>query len=116
MHRLRSEIMRICPNCEHVDHPYWRHVRWSYWIDFCFFREFEEIQPDLAKHLIPGSVLKDKHFIYRRTSNGAKDVIQRKALIDYGEQWNIPMEHVPHEEIAFNRYAKKLENKKITEF
>jgi hypothetical protein len=83
--------MRVCPECGHVDPPEWRHSRYSYWIDFCDIDHFKALHPELHKRLMSGEKLvEDRYYIYRLTKN--KSRVERKALVDYGYQWNIPME------------------------
>jgi len=84
--------MRVCPKCEYVDPPEWRHSKFSYWIDFCLFSDFERLEPELAKQLKDGKkVVQDKLYLYRATRSLTK--VHRKAKADYGPQWQIPMEH-----------------------
>jgi len=83
--------MRVCPKCGFVDPPEWRHSRYSYWIDFCKTEDFKCLEPEMAKELLNGKkTVEDKNYVYRMTKNGRR--IERKALVDYGYQWNIPME------------------------
>ena len=85
--------MRVCPKCGHIDPPQWRHSKYSYWIDFCEIGHFIELEPLLASRLLKGEKLvEDKDYIYRLTKNKSK--VERKALVDYGYQWNIPMEKI----------------------
>lgn len=79
--------MRQCPKCGYVDPPYWRHSRYSYWIDFTEYENWLYMGfPEIQK----GQKYEDEYFVYRRNKTGRK--VHRKAKIDYGEQWNIPME------------------------
>ena len=48
------------------------------------------MHPELVAVLEEQGHAKDKHFIYRLTKN--KRRVERKAIVDYGEQWTIPME------------------------
>ena len=94
--------MRVCPKCGYIDPPEWRHLRWSYWIDFCTREDFSRLQPNIMARLLNGEKLaKDKAEIYIYRLSGSNN-IHRKALIDYGEQFSIPMEHhqyrtIPHD-------------------
>ena len=88
--------MRVCPKCGYVDPPEWKHHRWSYWIDICHIEEFKVLQLELANRLLKGEKLvEDKNYIYRLYAKG-RQFVQRKALIDYGYQWEPPMEPVNH--------------------
>jgi hypothetical protein len=83
--------MRVCPHCGYIDPPEWRHSKYSYWIDFCEIGHFKEMEPELAKRLLDGiKLVEDKNYIYRLTKNKTK--VERKALVDYGYQWSVPME------------------------
>ena len=85
--------MRVCPECGHIDPPEWRHSRYSYWIDFCLKEDFVKMHPKLAKELLSGEkMVEDKNYVYRKTKNDRR--VERKALVDYGYQWIIPMERV----------------------
>lgn len=82
--------MRVCPKCGHVDPPEWRHMRWSYWIDFCTMEDFQRLKPILAERLNNGEKLvEDEYYVYRLSRS---HVVHRKALVDYGPQFSIPME------------------------
>jgi len=85
--------MRVCPKCKYVDPPEWRHSKFSYWIDFCLWEDFKKLKPELAKDLEnhPMAVIEDEDYLYRLTKN--KSRVHRKAKVDYGYQWQIPMEH-----------------------
>jgi len=50
----------------------------------------------LAQRLLKGEKLVDDElYVYRLSGkNGYARMVHRKAKIDYGEQFNIPMEHV----------------------
>jgi len=84
--------MRVCPKCGYVDPPEWRHSRFSYWIDLCNWIDFKKLHLELAKELErnPKIVVEDKNYLYRveKTMN----FVFRKAKVDYGNQWQIPME------------------------
>ena len=82
--------MRVCPKCGFVDPPEWKHSKYSYWIDNCLFEDFQQLNPELAKELEKAGNARDIYYIYRLTKN--KYRVERKALVDYGEQWTIPME------------------------
>ena len=84
--------MRVCPKCGYVDPPEWRHSKYSYWIDFCEVYGFEKLYPKLHTELVRGvKLVEDKYYLYRITKNKGK--VERKAKVDYGDQWNIPMEN-----------------------
>ena len=82
--------MRVCPKCGYVDPPEWRHSRYSYWIDFTEFENFKRLNPELAENFKKGTKKQDENFVYRR--NKSTGNVERKAKIDYGGQWTIPME------------------------
>lgn len=82
--------MRVCPKCGFIDPPQWKHSKYSYWIDNIRLEDFRELYPELAKELEATLTARDKDYIYRITKN--KSRVERKAIVDYGEQWTIPME------------------------
>jgi len=82
--------MRVCTKCGHVDDPAWKHSKYSYWIDNCLFEDFQRMYPNLAIAILEAGHAKDEYYVYRLTKN--KRRVERKAIIDYGEQWTIPME------------------------
>ena len=97
--------MRVCPKCGYIDPPEWRHLRWSYWIDFCSLEEFKVMHPNLAEHLESGEKLVEEgHYVYRLAK---KCKVHRKAIIDYGLQFEIPMEHVGNK----NKVKELIHNK-----
>lgn len=80
--------MRVCPKCEYVDPSYWRHSRYSYFIDFTEYENWLAMGfPEIEK----GGKWEDKLYVYRRMKKHGN--VERKAKIDYGYQWNVPMEH-----------------------
>jgi len=84
--------MRVCPKCKYVDPPEWRHSKYSYWIDFCDAQHFLEMNPLLHDALMKGAkIVEDSNYVYRLTKNKSK--VERKALVDYGYQWSVPMEN-----------------------
>ena len=91
--------MRICPHCKYVDPPEWRHSKYSYWIDWTEFDQFKSLQPELAEKFSKGAeIVEDDLYLYRIMKHGRS--VERKAKIDYGNQWNVPMEkrkQVPHD-------------------
>jgi hypothetical protein len=53
------------------------------------------MHPNLHERLINGEKLvEDENYVYRITKT--KRDVERKAKVDYGYQWNIPMEKVKH--------------------
>lgn len=90
--------MRVCPKCGFVDPPEWRHSRYSYWIDFTFWDDFERMQPQISEKLkgsMGKKVVEDKDYLFKTDKSGTK--VFRKAKVDYGYQWQIPMEkHTLH--------------------
>jgi len=86
----RRREMRVCPKCGFVDPPEWKHSKYSYWIDNCRLEDLKTMNPSLAKTLEDQGHAKDKDYVYRLTKN--KTRAERKAIVDYGEQWTIPME------------------------
>ena len=82
--------MRVCPKCGYVDPPYWRHSRFSYWLDIIEVENLALVKPELAKILKKekkGFVVEDKDYYYRKGKNGV--FVERKAKIDLGDksQW-----------------------------
>jgi len=93
--------MRVCPACGFVDPSEWRHSRYSYWIDFTTYEAWLEMgYPKLEK----GGKWEDKLYVYRRMKRSGH--VERKALLDYGQQWNIPMEH--HKPHDLRKYWERL--------
>jgi len=94
--RHHRQTMRVCPKCKYVDPAQWRHLRFSYWVDFCTFEDFQQLKSELAKRLLDGEKLvEDELCVYRLSGRkGYPRMVHRKAKIDYGEQFSIPMEHV----------------------
>ena len=82
--------MRVCPKCGFVNPPEWKHSKWSYWRDTCLLDDLKNLNPSLAKGLEAQGHAKDENYVYRLTKN--KRRVERKAILDYGEQWTIPME------------------------
>lgn len=110
--------MRVCPKCKFVDPPQWRHSRYSYWIDHCEISHFKELHPNLYEQLINGAKLvEDDDYIYRLTKNRAR--VERKALVDYGYQWTVPMEKANRWSGSYPDFDKKwnrnLSQKKLFE-
>ena len=107
-----------------VDPPEWRHSKYSYWIDQTEFENFEKLHPELAKNFKKGEKREDKDYIYRRTKKSGR--VERKAKVDYGEQWQIPMENTkqfghddfkPHWKHDFRKHwNRNLNQKKIGDF
>ena len=82
--------MRVCPKCGFVDPPEWKHSKYSYWIDNCTLDDFRHLEPELAKIIEVKGSAEDQNYVYRLTKN--KHRVERKAKVDYGQQWTIPME------------------------
>ena len=82
--------MRVCHKCGAIDPPEWKHSKYSYWIDNCLLEDFAKLQPKLVMKILKAGHTKDKYYVYRLTKN--KRRVERKAIVDYGEQWTIPME------------------------
>lgn len=80
--------MRVCYKCGYQDHPAWKHVKYSYWIDSCSFENFKILHPELASRLTKiGAITEDEYYVYRLCRNG--DWIERKAKVDFiGEGWS----------------------------
>jgi len=89
--------MRVCPKCKYVDHPAWKHTKYSYYIDNCSYENFKILYPQLAKLLTKkGSILEDEDYVYRRTCS-KEGWVERKAKIDFvGNGWTDGTEAYPH--------------------
>ena len=74
--------LRVCPKCGFEDPPYWRHARFSYYIDSCRIDDFRIMKPKLAEKLKIGTTMEDEVYIYRLTKSG--QYIMRKAISDIG--------------------------------
>lgn len=101
--------MRVCPKCKFVDPPEWKHSKYSYWIDNIKVEDFEKLQPNLIGDLLTKGHTKDEDYVYRITKN--KSRVERKAIVDYGEQWTIPMEKAhksKHDVRDFRKVWQKL--------
>jgi hypothetical protein len=59
--------MRECPRCHFLDPPNWRHPAHYPDLDYCRYDEFLEIQPELARKLVPDSEVEDELYVYRRS-------------------------------------------------
>jgi len=82
--------MRVCPNCGYTDPPAWKHSKYSYWIDNCLTEDFKQLHPELVAFILQQKHAEDEINVYRLTKNGRR--VERKAKVDYGQQWTIPME------------------------
>lgn len=79
--------MRVCPKCGYIDPPYWKHVKYSYYIDASSLENFKLLCPELAKRIAREKVVSDEHFIYRLCKKGTW--VERKAKVDFvGETWS----------------------------
>lgn len=79
--------MRVCPKCDYIDDAYWKHVKYSYYIDSCSYDNFKIMFPDLAKNILRERLVDDEHYVYRITKTN--DWIERKAKIDFvGKTWS----------------------------
>ena len=75
--------MRVCENCGYADSPYWKHTKFSYYIDQCTAENFKIVKPKLAEKLNkPSAQTDDKNYIYYLTKTGK--MVLRKAKIDIG--------------------------------
>jgi len=90
--------MRVCPKCGFVDPPYWKHCKWSYYIDDCSFENFQMLYPELAKELLKNRLAEDKYYAYRtqKKPKGLPQWVQRKAKIDMTLGWKDLVERFPH--------------------
>ena len=91
--------MSFCAKCGYVDPPYWRHSRFSYYVDLCGVGDFEMMNPDLYKELLRGgvgSIIDDKHYYYRLNKKGR--FVARKAKIDLPDKniWREEREKAIH--------------------
>lgn len=90
--------MRVCPKCGYIDPPEWRHSKYSYWIDWTELPHFKNLEPSLAEIIVKTGNTEDLNYIYRLMKHGQS--VERKAKIDYGNQWVVPMEkrkQIPHD-------------------
>ena len=102
--------MRVCPKCGHVDPPEWKHRRGSYWIDSITWENFQRLHPDLAGQISVNVLVEDEHYFYR--INKTRTRVERKAKIDYGRQFDIPMQKIPNKRnsslVDFRKYWFRL--------
>ena len=95
--------MRVCPKCGYTDPPYWRHSKFSSWIDLCEYEDFKEMHPDLAQRLEDGEQnVEDKDYVYRRTKNLKR--VHRKAKVDFMGSWVVDQEKAKHQIIDTRPY------------
>ena len=101
--------MRVCPKCGHIDPPDWRHSKYSYWIDQTEYAQWLSMgYPEIPK----GGKWEDEINVYRRTKKSGR--VERKAKVDYGYEWNVPMEkHDVHDK---RKHWARIKSQKITEF
>ena len=79
--------MRVCPECGFVDPPYWKHVKFSYFIDSCSLENFKILHPDLAKRIVKEREVDDKLYVYHLDKKN--QWVLRKAKVDYGaKSWS----------------------------
>jgi len=105
--------MRICPKCGYTDPPEWRHSKYSYWIDFCTWEDFKRLHPGLSEKLkCPGEKIEDENFVYRRNQNGR--YVERKAKIDYNDQFNLPMEKARHDKRS--HWSRNTKHTQLTQY
>ncbi len=94
--------MRTCPKCGYVDPPYWRHSKYSYWIDQTEYENFENMHPELCP-LQHGELTEDENYVYRRMKKSG--YIERKAKVDYETYgWYPEMEKVRHDVHDFRKH------------
>lgn len=76
--------------------------------------DFKTMNPELHKQLMAGvKLVEDENYVYRMTKT--KRHVERKAKVDYGYQWNIPMEKVKHGSMLSDprsQWFKELPSKK----
>ena len=102
--------MRVCPKCRYEDPIYWRHSRFSYWLDQTEYENFETMHPELCP-LKPTQMVEDELYVYRRMG----DRVERKAIIDYEVYgWREHMEKANHDIHDFRKHWERLP--KLTEF
>jgi len=76
--------MRVCHKCGYIEPAYWKHCRFSYWIDSISFENFKILHPNLAIKLKKGGdETEDKYYVYRRCLK--KPFVHRKAKVDFFE-------------------------------
>ena len=64
------------------------------------------MHPLLFDQLVEGAkIVEDEYYVYRMTKNKSK--VERKALVDYGYQWDIPMEKANRWSGTFPDFDKK---------
>lgn len=96
--------MRVCTNCGYHDSDYWKHVKWSYYIDGCSLENFKILEPQLAFNLKKGGdITEDEHYLYRLTKKG--HIVLRKAKRDFADLSKRNFSDESFEK--FDHYAKK---------
>lgn len=100
--------MRICPKCGYYESPYWRHSRFSYWIDLITLENLWEIEPKLAQELERNGRAEDKYYVYRLAGK-TKRYVERKCKLDgLGDLWREPREK-PRERVTDFRKINRVE-------
>ena len=97
--------MRVCYKCGYVDSPYWRHSKFSSWIDITETENLKLDNPELVERLLKGEkIVEDKYYYYRITKTKLK--IHRKAKVDFCGDWVDKQEKAAPRNIDFRSYWK----------
>lgn len=115
--------MRICPECGHLDPPYWRPAKMhnpSGDTDIARIEDLELWQPEIAKQLTAarGIVAEDQTFAYLLTKRSVWVKRINKGLYVAGgiSAFNQPCEHGGHNPLAIrNSGRNKKTFRKITD-
>lgn len=87
--------MRECPKCGYKDPPYWRHVKFRLFTDYCHLDDFKEMLPELVARLEIETDIVIKPYIYHivRKSN----IVQRIHIDDSmnGKSYREPEQEKP---------------------
>ena len=87
------EMMSECPNCGHVDPPYWRHKRFRLFTCYCHISDLELWAPKFAKLLIEQKDITKEGYIYHLTKSGYVDRIHK--LDSANGSWHEPSQEKP---------------------
>ena len=87
--------MRECPNCGYIDPPYWRHVRFRIFTDYCHLEDFAKLFPDLADRIVTEINLVQNKYIYHLVKKAS--IVQRIHVSDSldGKSWLEPEQEKP---------------------
>jgi len=112
--------MRVCPKCGYIDPPYWKHVKFSYFVDSCSLENFSLLFPNLAEKITDDMVFDGINY-YRLIKSGFW--VLRMAKIDviekpFGNEKFEKVDHSPYNEnkIFWKKIREYETQKKLGDF